>query len=265
MLSSVLDANITKNVVRLGSRATDQRIEQYSLYRLEELSGRASGDLERPIKREYATMKRAEEEMTCIVNLIQLPELSWEDAERFLDFHYPLHADSFRDPPFWVAELLGRKRQDEIENGEWTRVSKKGKQGSKDPEISGVYGFWKNGEDIEFIQPRPSTSKSAAGKKGNDPDPRVAFFNDLGFGGLIPPIPYGDRPLDSLTNVDNVWSMSYPERQRLAESWEEDMQHIAYDSCRAEFDQLREERKACKDYEDIKDEVSWFSGLCRLL
>ncbi|KAI9451304.1 hypothetical protein BJY52DRAFT_119999 [Lactarius psammicola] len=253
MLTSVLDAKITTNVVRLGSRTTDERIEQYSLYKLEQLSGR--GDLDRPIRREYAAMKGVEEQMTRIMNRIQLPGLTWEDAERFLDFHYPQHADSFRGPPFWIGEVMRRTLEDEVENGEWKRVQK-GKKAPQDAEISGVYGFWKSGRDIEFIQPRPSSSKKSAGKKRTESDPRVAFFNELGFEGQIPPVPSRNRSLEQLTGVYNVWSMSISERERLAESWEDDMRKIAYDSHLAEFDQLREQYKdACKVYEDIQDEA----------
>ncbi len=260
MLTSVLDAKITTNVVRLGSRTTDERLEQYSLYKLEQLSGR--GDLDRPIRREYATMKGVEEQMTRIMNRIQLPGLTWEDAEKFFDFHYPQHADSFRGPPFWIAEYFQHIKEDEIENGGWKQVSK-GKKASQDAEISGVYGLWKSGRDIEFIQPRPSSSKKAAGKKGTDSDPRVAFFNGLGFEGQIPPVPSGSRSLEQLTGVNNVWSMSLPERQCLAESWEDDMRKIAYESLVAEFDQLKAQYKnACKVYEDIQDEVSRFCDLC---
>jgi hypothetical protein len=254
MVTSVLDANITKNLVRLGSRSTDERIQQYSLYNLEQVSGR--GELDRPMRREYGVMKRLEEDMTRITNRIQLPGLTWSDAENFLDFHYPQHADSLRGPPFWIAELFRRNEEDEEENGEWSQVPHKGKKASQDPQIAGVYGLWKNGRDIEFIRPRPPPKK-AAGEKGTNTDPRVVFFNELGYGGRIPPAPSGSRSLQQLTGVDNVWSMSLRERQRLAESWEDDMRKIAYDSLLAEFDQLREQYKeACKAYEDIQDEVS---------
>ena len=265
MLTSVLDAKITTNVVRLGSRTTDERLEQYSLYKLEQLSGHE--DLDRPpIRRGYAAMKQVEEAMTRIMNRIQLPGLTWEDAERFLDFHYPRHADSLRGPPFWIAEHFQRMKEDEAKNGEWKRVSK-GKNASHDTSISGVYGLWKDGRDIEFIQPRPqarpSSSKKGAGKKESYSDPRVEFFKELGFGGHIPPVPSGRRSLEQLMGAYNVWSMSLPERQRLAESWEDDMRTISYESHLAEFDQLREQYKdACKNYEDIQDEVSRFSDLC---
>lgn len=260
MLTSVLDANITKKVVRLGSRTTDPRIEAYSLYKLEQVSGR--GELDRPLRREYAAMKRLEEDMTRITNRIQLPTLTWKDAENYLDFHYPHHADSLRGPPFWIAELFRRNEEDEIENGEWTQVPQKGKKVNQDAEIAGVYGHWKNGRDIEFILPRPP-QKKAADEEGTNTDPRAVFFNELGYGGRIPPVPSGSRSLQQLTGVENVWSTSLLERQRLAESWEADMRKIAYDSLLAEFDQLRERYKdACKAFEEIQDEVSRFVDLC---
>jgi hypothetical protein len=249
LLTSILDAKITTKVVRFGSRTTDERIAQYSLHKLEQLSGR--GDLDRPMKREYAVLKKVEEGMTRIMNRIQLPQLTWEDAEKFLDFQYPQHADYFREPPFWIAELFRRVTEDENENGAWTRVSRD-KKASKDPEISGIYEFWKNGCDIEFIRP---VSKSKR-KKGDDP--RVAFFDELGFSGQMPSIPSNNRPLERLVkSSSNVWSMSPSERKRLAESWEEDMRKIAYQSNLAEFDLLRRSYKdACKVYEDVQDEVS---------
>ena len=252
MLTSVLDAQITTNVVRLGSRTTDEHIAQYSLHKLEQLSGR--GDLDRPMRREYAILKKVEEDITRIMNQIQLPQLTWEDAERFLDFHYPQHADSFREPPYWIAEVFRRATEDENENGEWTQVSK-GKKVAKDPEITGIYGFWKSGRDIEFIQPPSESSRLGADSHA---DSRLAFFNELGFSGNIPSIPSGRRRLERLVESSyNVWSMSLYERKCLAQSWEEDMRKIAYDSNLQEFDLLKERYKdACKVYEDVQDEVS---------
>jgi hypothetical protein len=252
LLTSVLDAQITTNVVRLGSRTTDERIAQYSLQKLEQLSGR--GDLDRPMRREYAVLKKVEEDITRIMNQIQLPQLTWEEAERFLDFHYPQHADSFKEPPYWIAEVFRRVTEDENENGEWTQVSK-GKKAAKEPEITGIYGFWKSGRDIEFIQPPSNSSRLGA---DNHTDSRQAFFNELGFSGNIPSIPSGRRRLEHLVESShNVWSMSLYERKCLAQSWEENMRKIAYDSNLQEFDLLKERYKdACKVYEDVQDEVS---------
>ena len=170
MLTSILDAKITTNIVRLGARATDERIAQYSLNKLEQLAGH--GELDRPRRRQYAILKGVEEHMTSIMNKIQLPQLTSEYAQTYLDFHYPRHADSLREPPFWIAELFQKAAEDEMENGEWTEVSRS-KKPAQDTEIKGIYGFWKSGRDIEFIQPPPASSETK-GKKNMDP--RQVFF-----------------------------------------------------------------------------------------
>ena len=234
--------------MRLGSRTTDEHIAQYSLHRLEQDSGR--GDLDRTTKREFAVLKKVEEEMTCIMNKIQLPQLTWEYTERFLEDYYPEHAESLIYPPFWIAEVFRRVTEDENEYGQWIEVpTSSNKRAIQNPEITGIYGFWKSGRDLEFIQ-LPSGSRAT--------DPRQALFDELGLSGKIPPVPSGRRPLNRLIESDgNVWSMSLPERKCLAQSWEDKMRKIAYDSNVEEFSLLKERYKhACKVYEDVQDEVS---------
>jgi hypothetical protein len=260
MLTSVLDAEITNNVVRLGSRTTDPRIEQYSLYNVKQRSG--NGDLGRKIGREYAAMKQAEANITHIMNRMQVPGLTWEDAERFLNSHYPKHADSFREPLIWIAERFRRETEDEDLHGRWTQVQQRRKKASKDAEIAGIHGFWKNCRDIEFLQLRPPPTGEEGSEEGISTDPRVTFFTDLGYDGL-PPIPTRSRPLEQLTGVDNVWTMSRHERQRLAKSWEDGMRKLTYESLLTKFDKLkRKYLYACKTYEDTKDEVSRLGDHC---
>ena len=211
------------------------------------------GELDRPRRRQYAIMKEVEEHMTGIMNNIQLPQLTPNYAERYLDFHYPQHADSLREPPFWIAELFKKATEDEKENGEWIEVSR-GKKSAQDTEIKGIYGFWKSGRDIEFIQ--PPTYSNTKGKKN---DSRQVFFDGLGFFGMIPKVPSGQRPLEHLVTSENIWSMSLSERRCLAESWEDDMRRMAYESNLDEFDSLKQRYKdACRVYEDVQDEVCRF-------
>ena len=278
MLSSILDSKITDSIVRLGSRSTDERIAEYNLGKLEKMGGRNM--LDRSIHREYAAIKEIEEDMQKIVQTIQLPRLSWEKLEQFLDIHYPEQAESLRSPPYWISHLIEQLRADEATNGEWTRVeasSSRKQRDENDPELrNGPYGFWKRARDLDFIQPPPPTqSKTPKGKKSKsrkrahtdevaaedspvDPitDPRLPFFESLGFGGLIPTIPSSRRPTNHLVDVDNVWSMSRDERNRLSASWEEDIRKMAYESNISEFEMLRARyREACKRYNDARDQV----------
>ena len=225
--------------MRLGSKTTDERIAQYSLNKLEQLARHE--ELDRPRRRQYAALKEAEELMTRTMNKIQLNRLTSSDAEKYLDFHYPQHADSLRDPPFWIAEVLRNATEDENENGEWIKVSAKGKRSAQELEITGKYGFWRSGGDIEFIRANP----------------RQVFFDELGFSGQIPKIPSGRRPIEHLVESGaNIWSMSLTERKSLAELWEEEMRRTAYESNLEEFGDLKQQFKdACKAYEDVQDEV----------
>ena len=238
LLTSILDAKITTSIMRLGSKTTDERIAQYSLNKLEQLARHE--ELDRPRRRQYAIMKEVEEQMTRTMNNIQLNRLTSEDAEKYLDFHYPQHADSLRDPPFWIAEVLRKATEDKNENGEWIKVSK-GKKSTLELEMTGKYGFWRSAGDIEFIR---------AGSQ-------QAFFDELGFSGQTPKIPSGHRPIERLAESSaNIWSMSISERKSLAELWEEEMRRTAYESNLAEFGELKQRfKEACKTYEDVQDEV----------
>ena len=83
----------------------------------------------------------------------------------------------------------------------------------------------------------------------------IAFFGSLGFSGL-PPVSTLNRPLIQLLSHANVWSMSIPERVRLAEEWERKIRNLAYNSQLDEYQRLKEEyEEACKDYDDMRDEV----------
>ena len=251
LLTSILDAEITTNIVRLGSRATDERIAEFGLNNLEQLAGH--GGLNRPRRRQYAILKEVEEHLTQIMNKIQHPRLTSEDVEKYLILHHPQHAGSLREPPLWISEIFRRSTEDENANGEWIEVSR-GKKSTQDLEIKGIYGFWKSGRDIEFIQP-PPIFLSAGDENGEDA--RQTFFDELGFSGKIPQVPTGKRPLERLATSDSVWSMSLSERKCLAESWEDEMRRIAYESNLNRFDRLKKRYKdACQTYEDVQDEVS---------
>lgn len=61
MLSSILDAKITSNIVRLGGYSADERISSFSLHTLEAIM--TESDLDKFIHREYREMKLVEEEV----------------------------------------------------------------------------------------------------------------------------------------------------------------------------------------------------------
>lgn len=257
LLRSVLDAGITNKLVRLGSRSTDERVAEYNLSKLEQVAGKQN--LDRTLGREWANVKKLEEDMTKVMDSIQLPRLTSEAVFDFLGIQYPEIAEAFEQPPYWISALFSKDTEDKQEHGEWTEVTHKQKAGKTkdDPSLAtGLYGFWKSCKDIQFLQ--ASAIRAATEVQGDEPDPFSEFFEGLGFDASQRPlIPLAKRTVDELLVDARVWSMSWVERQCLAVFLEDDIRQMAYTSNLDEFETLRVRYKeACDRFNEVKDEVS---------
>jgi len=273
MLSSILDAKITKKIVRLGSRSSDERIAQFSLRNLEQNYPDAS--VNRQIGRELASKRGIEEKMSRVMNDIQIPEPSEDQIKRYLQNDWEEHLSSIYNPPYWITEYAARLWGSDSEEGEWYVKGKKGKgKGKEQSHLMGqtYYGLWKRGLDIAFIKPpEPRLIEKRKKTKGAPhfvkipptqeqlnmhQERMVEFFSLLGFEDAIPPIPTSNRPFGQLQNSSNVWSMSLGERERLAEHWEEEMRLFAYNNYLTNYRRLREQyEEACEQFEAVSDEV----------
>jgi len=283
MLTSILDAKITKKFVRLGSRSTDERIGEYSLRNME----RAFPDVSatRQIGREFACKKKLEEQMRRVMEDIQIPEPSEDQIKEYLQEYWEHHLLMMYEPPFWIAEYAARLWEPEPDGdeGKWKTQGKKGKAKEETQLMARTYyGLWKRGLDIAFIQPpqprfttaEPPKKQRKKKKQGGQSTQAVElvpptqgeqeayykrmfeFFSELGFGDSVPPVPISNRPFVQLEGSPAVWAMSFEERQRLAEHWEEEMRRLAYDDHLNEYQTLREEyEEACEKYEAVLDEV----------
>lgn len=251
MLTGVLDDGITQKLVRLGSRSSDERIAEYTLDKLEKIAGR--NNLNRSIGRQYGVMKALEEEMSKVMQSIQEPTLSASDIQNYLEIHYPEHADSLFAPPFWVQALTERHWMDEEEHGEWKTAGEERKAQAENSLARTMYGFWKDCIDIQYITPQVLTP-------GQPPQVSPAIqelFFELGYGTNLPPVPMTTRSSDTLLNIPAMWSMSPLERTMLANAWEDVMRTLAYDTNLEQYERLRTSyRDACKEWQDIRDEVS---------
>ena len=280
MLNSILDAKITEKLVRLGSQSTDERIGEYSLRNLEKTFDDASTS--RQIRREYAAKKKIEEAMYKVMEDIQIPEPTEDQIKEYLQMNWGEHLFMMYDPPFWIVEYANRLWESEGEEDDWKVAGKKGKGKGQSHLMSRTYyGLWKRGLDIAFIlPPQPQFAPVELSKKqkkkqaAQNAQPSVVlippaqqeqamyqermfgFFSELGFGGLVPPVPIGNRPFVQLQDSPAVWAMSMEERQRLAEHWEEEMRQLAYHNHLGEYERLRAQYdQACEKYEAVSDEV----------
>lgn len=258
MLSSILDAEITKNVVRFGSRSSDERIAEHSLWNLEQ--NFTDTAMNRQIRREYAIKRGAEEDMYTVMERIQIPEPSEAQIKEYLRRDWTRHLSAMFNPPFWIVEYADRLWGSEDDGGEW-KVQGKGKKG-KWREQSHVmshtyYGLWKRGLDITFIQPEVKLVPLSRNVLKTYRDQTFEFFNELGFEvSDIPLVPTGNRPFIQLQDSPDVWEMSLEERQRLAKYWEEEMRRLAYRNHLGKFKEFRKQyNDACERYEAVADEV----------
>jgi len=254
MLRSVLEANITKNIVRFGSRSSDELIAQYSLMELEKVGER--GSMQQALRREYAAMKRIEEETERVMNSIQAPFVHWSKVKEYLEIHKPEVAESFggENTPFWISELH-RMLCEEEEEGEWkTVVRGGGTEEGGTPKT--LYGFWRKGLDLHFITPLPSTNSDSPSE--GYLDTTLHFFFRLGFE-HVPPLPDQfdrNRSVHELEGIENLWGLPPWDRSKLAKHWEQEIRRMAYAANLGEFQDLRVRYKdACKEYENVQNEV----------
>ncbi|KAL0062664.1 hypothetical protein AAF712_010501 [Marasmius tenuissimus] len=277
MLLSLLDAGITTNFVRIGSRTTDERIAEYTLDQLEQVSQQTSA--RRSIGKVFREMKELEKEMINVLRRIQIPELEWTEVQGHLGDFHPHRLTSLRQPPYWIQALMDQMFGTTSDDGqtEW-EVVRKGRTRPGDKRLANTpYGFWKNGYDIEFIsppQPQVANERQSAKRKGKEAVNRQAlddakeaaeyqqrmtnFFVELGYqAGMVPSVPNGRRSVSDLLSDNNLllWSLSLPERRSLAGAWEAEMRSIAYNEFLDEYNSLRTQYEAvCKRYNDVKDE-----------
>ncbi|KIP03937.1 hypothetical protein PHLGIDRAFT_129844 [Phlebiopsis gigantea 11061_1 CR5-6] len=241
MLSDVLDAGITRSMVRLGSQSSDNRISEFTLEKIEK-SLNETAVWKKVIGGQFQEMKEIEGELKAIVRMT-CSRPTWPQVQEYLRSHHRQQYLVLSKPTPWIQSVVKRLEQDESENGEW--ISTTGKIG-KPRKRSGPrtpYDIWKEGLDLDFI---------ASAKSRPDKDTFVAdMLGALGVASIIPPLPTSNRPLDRLRSVSDVWAMSQTERNVLATYWEQEIRSLgvgSYTSYRKRY------KAACRDFNEIKDE-----------
>ncbi|OSX56367.1 hypothetical protein POSPLADRAFT_1050853 [Postia placenta MAD-698-R-SB12] len=228
LLAEILDANITTDFVRIGSRVSDERLTPYTLDHLEDVGDQS---MEHSVMQQYRSVQSMQQDLEDTMRSIQLPDLNWRDISSFLDIHYPEHAESFFFPPSWIAGLFQAISKDEEENDSLSPT---------------IYGFWRRGLDMSFVSQANSESQgqnyspsSASLSKHTSARDVLAGY---GYTSRLPYIPITARPILQLqeSNSSNVWSMSHDERHRLSAEWEQCIRQSAYKSHVDEYERLVE-------------------------
>jgi hypothetical protein len=276
LLLSVLDAGITKKIVRLGSRSNDERIAQFSLENLERI-GTESTTNRISINKAYAARKSAESELNKVLQELQGGPVSGADRKTYMELYYPGHREELLNPPPWI-ELL---RQ--MEAG-WTEANTRETQKARSE-----YDFWITGHDIRWLQDQIATREIRQKANINqfatlaieqvgedeieDEDAlsldgaesleleseedrlRNEFLRQAGLIGL-PSLPSTNRPLDELLEDPMVWLMSSQERNRLDRSWTEATRQYFFERKKNSFGYLKTKfEDAQTAYEECQSQV----------
>lgn len=148
MLCSVLDANITTDIVRLGSRSSDERISEYSIETREMVAGQSRLDHTHSTK--YHELKSVGEEISKLIDRMQKIDLESDSSEivKYLSLFHPEHHASMHEPPQWI-EVSRTLSQDDSESG--VKWQKQGRRGQVTAEDTSIYAFWKNCGDLGFL------------------------------------------------------------------------------------------------------------------
>ncbi|KAI0769450.1 P-loop containing nucleoside triphosphate hydrolase protein [Trametes elegans] len=146
MLRSVLDADITKAIVRLGSRSSDERLAEFSIEHMEMVAGRTRLNAAFSVYRR--TLRDVEQEINEFMSDFFKTEVDTENLIRYLTFRCPAVLESIQHPPEWV-QALWTLHQAEQESG-W-QTTGKGKRDSNWQSEDCLYTFWARGQDIEFL------------------------------------------------------------------------------------------------------------------
>lgn len=147
MLSSVLDAKITSDIVRLGSRSSDERISEYSIEVRERVVGQSA--LDKTLSHRHRETKEIQEQIKKLMQRILNADLESNSIEvtKYLNLYYPEHLECLHSPPGWI-EAAQRFASDDDEGGSWKVQGRKGRAMVQD---TSIYGFWKRSADFEFL------------------------------------------------------------------------------------------------------------------
>jgi hypothetical protein len=194
LLESVLDKGITQKIVRLGSRSQSERLQGFTLDKLEKFH---DDFLRRGVNTAFGAMKRAEEAFNDgMVRMKSNQQGGLEDLEILLQLNYPEHQESLAYSPDEI-----QSRTEELFGEDSTEFSKQ-------------YQLWEESKD------RPSGSRRT-------------------------------RPMATLLQTPNVWSMSSEERKLLSRRWRAEAMESQAKTRLASFENLK--KNYCEALEALEE------------
>ncbi|KIP05604.1 hypothetical protein PHLGIDRAFT_147296 [Phlebiopsis gigantea 11061_1 CR5-6] len=158
MLCSVLDAGITKRIVRLGSRSSEERLSSFTIEHLEQLAG------ESRLERAFIDRNRVNELKVMIKDFMNESvqgDIAENDVLAHLNQVLPVYSNDIDQPPTWIQQLYYDHK---ARSAEWTRVGNRS-QGRQE-KVTSIYSYWLHAYDIDVLEqaarPRVEASSTIA-------------------------------------------------------------------------------------------------------
>lgn len=253
LINRVLDAGITKKIVRLGSRSKDERVSKFGLEELERVQADTRN---RRSNSAYWEVKEVSKELDLLMHKIKGDRVDERKREIFMELYYGDHLEAILYPPMWVSEAY---RWD-IEEG-FTTVGKKADQ------YRSLYDYWEEGSDIAFLQgiirarsdPKFQEPEFSPNLPAEDPyEAQQKYFEQF----TPLEVPNGDRPLDELLNTPKPWEMSIAERKKLSKAFNDKSRSHFLNVYKQDFTLLqRRFANAQEAYDECQAQVCTFKGL----
>lgn len=143
MLCSAIDANITKKIVRLGSRSSDTRIQEFNIEAMEQVAGKSR--LDRAFSHNHREVKDVETRIKDLMQECLDTRVTSDTIMQHLELGFPVQFNDLLQPPPWVSLLFEVSRKP---NEGWTQVGRGGRDEEKD---NTIYAYWLRGADIDFL------------------------------------------------------------------------------------------------------------------
>jgi hypothetical protein len=146
LLSSVLEKNITSQVVRLGSRSADETVAKYSLDQMEMIAGKSR--LDRTFGRDFRAMKGLEEELKDLMQDFLRRDVHSKHILSHIEVVYPEEYELLvYGAPLWADAMHRVLAREEDGGGKWETVGSK-----KDSDDKTLYAFWRQAQDLRYLQ-----------------------------------------------------------------------------------------------------------------
>ncbi|KAG8722965.1 hypothetical protein FRC11_002612, partial [Ceratobasidium sp. 423] len=267
LLLKIIDEGITKNIIRLGSRA-DERLSGYSLNVVQRVQSKSGLGAAR--KDAARQMKELESQMTTLMDGITSHKVPSSRMEEHISDMYPHHhGELFQHVPSWINSLL--PQPSDLEEG-WEMA------GESPHQEQSIIDFWLKGNDLRFLEgkePEDATDETSAQVSSSNPFNILSEFNTTGDKptasewqsflrgfmreqGLksVPKVPKSNRPVGALQRDPWVWRMSRAERTALHKAWSIEASESMNDSRIQEFKALKESHKnASEVHKQISDQL----------